>query len=159
MSLADEIIVMDQGRVLQQGHASAIYHSPRTRTVAEFIGRTNWFEGSLGAVVAPGLREFTAAEGKFVVRWNGEDAAVAQFCVRPERLRIVDPGETVENGLNVMDGTLTGAVHLGPEIHHAVTLASGRTIICVEQNRDQQLPAAGARISIAFRPADCIVTE
>ena len=45
MSLADEIIVMDHGRILQQGNAAAIYHAPRTRTVAEFIGRTNWFEG------------------------------------------------------------------------------------------------------------------
>jgi putative spermidine/putrescine transport system ATP-binding protein/putrescine transport system ATP-binding protein len=159
MSLADEIIVMDQGRVLQQGHASAIYHSPRTRTVAEFIGRTNWFEGSLGALVAPGLREFAAPEGKFIVRCDGADAPIAQFCVRPERLRILDAGESVEDGLNVMGGTLASAVHLGPEIHHAVTLESGRTIICVEQNRDQPVPAAGARISIAFRPADCIVTE
>src|SRR6516164_8702491 len=48
MSLADEIIVMDRGRILQRGDAPAIYHAPLTRTVAEFIGRTNWFEGTLG---------------------------------------------------------------------------------------------------------------
>ena len=160
MSLADEIIVMDQGRVLQQGRASAIYHTPRTRTVAEFIGRTNWFEGSLGAFVAPGLREFAAPEGKFIVRCDAaESAPITQFCVRPERLRILDAGESVDDGLNVLGGTLASAVHLGPEVHHAVTLESGRTIICVEQNRDQPIPAAGARISIAFRPADCIVIE
>jgi ABC-type Fe3+/spermidine/putrescine transport system ATPase subunit len=160
MSLADEIIVMDQGRVLQQGQASAIYHAPRTRTVAEFIGRTNWFEGSLGAVVAPGLREFAAAEGRFIVRCDAkEDAAIGQFCVRPERLLIVDADTPVEEGLNVVGGTLTSAVHLGPEIHHAVTPESGRTLICVEQSRDQAIPPAGARVSIAFRPADCIVTR
>jgi ABC-type Fe3+/spermidine/putrescine transport system ATPase subunit len=28
MSLADEIIVMDHGRILQQGDAAAIYHAP-----------------------------------------------------------------------------------------------------------------------------------
>ena len=159
MSLADEIIVMDHGRVLQKGHASTIYHSPRTRTVAEFIGRTNWFEGTLGPLVAPGLREFLAPEGRFVVRWDGEDSLSGQFCVRPERLRIMEVGETVGDDINVMDGTLTSVVHLGPEIHHAVTLESGRTIICVEQNRDQPVPVPGARISIAFRPADCIVIE
>src|SRR5207248_3419253 len=53
MSLADEIIVMDRGRILQQGNAAAIYHSPRTRAVAEFIGRTHWFAGKMGPAVGP----------------------------------------------------------------------------------------------------------
>src|SRR5215475_5788207 len=36
MSLADEIIVMDHGRVLQQGNAAGIYNAPSSRAVAEF---------------------------------------------------------------------------------------------------------------------------
>ena len=159
MSLADEIIVMDHGRVLQQGHASAIYHAPSTRTVAEFIGRTNWFEGRLGAPVAPQLRQFVAAEGTFIVRCDAPDgAAILQFCVRPERLRILSAEEHVDDAVNVVSGTLTSAVHLGPEIHHAVMLESGRTIVCVEQNRDQPIPDAGTRVRITFRPSDCILT-
>jgi ABC-type Fe3+/spermidine/putrescine transport system ATPase subunit len=159
MSLADEIIVMDQGRVLQQGTASVIYHAPRTRAVAEFIGRTNWFAGSLGGLVASGLREFATPEGTFIVRCDAtKDGVNAEFCVRPERLRILHAGERTDEALNILCGTLTSAVHLGPEIHHAVTLESGRTLVCVEQNRDQPIPPAGARISIAFRPADCILT-
>src|SRR5205823_14275708 len=81
MSLADEIIVMDHGRILQQGNAAAIYHAPRTRIVAEFIGRTNWFEGKLGAAVTPPLREFLIAEGHFMVSASGAtDDASPQLC-------------------------------------------------------------------------------
>src|SRR5438552_15140719 len=129
MSLADEIIVMDHGRILQQGDAAAIYHAPRTRIVAEFIGRTNWFEGKLGAAVTPELREFVTAEGRFMVPAGAAtDDATAQFCVRPERLRILAVDQAVE-GLNLLQGRLVSAVYLGSEIHHAVVLDSGRTII------------------------------
>ena len=157
MSLADEIIVMDRGRILQQGDAAAIYHAPRTRIVAEFIGRTNWFEGKFGPAVTPELREFVTAEGRFMVpAGTATDDATAQFCVRPERLRILPVDQAVE-GLNLLQGRLVSAVYLGSEIHHAVVLDSGRTIICVEQNRDQTIPAVGTPLRIAFRPVDCIL--
>ncbi|HLX30228.1 MAG TPA: ABC transporter ATP-binding protein [Casimicrobiaceae bacterium] len=161
MSLADQIVVMDQGCVLQHGQPSAIYHAPATRVVADFIGRANWFEGTPGRLLAPDLREFATADGRFVVRCapRNDGATVAQFCVRPERLRMLLADEPVDDGVNIVDGTLAAAVHLGPEIHHAVTLESGRTIICIEQNRDQPIPAAGTRIRLAFRPSDCIVTR
>jgi putative spermidine/putrescine transport system ATP-binding protein/putrescine transport system ATP-binding protein len=159
MSLADEIVVMDQGCVLQQGQPSAIYHAPATRVVADFIGRANWFEGTAGRRLAPELREFATVDGDFVVRCARDDASsAAQFCVRPERLRILFADEPVDDGVNIVDGTLAAAVHLGPEIHHAVTLESGRTIVCIEQDRDQPIPAPGTRIRLAFRPTDCIVT-
>jgi len=158
MSLADEIIVMDRGRVLQRGIAAAIYHTPRTRTVAEFIGRTNWFEGKLGQAITPALREFASDEGRFVVAADAAiDNAIVQFCVRPERLRILTGDEPAGEGLNLVQGTLLSAAYLGSEIHHAVKLSSGRTIICIEQNRDQALPAAGAQLRIVFRPSDCIL--
>jgi putative spermidine/putrescine transport system ATP-binding protein/putrescine transport system ATP-binding protein len=158
MSLADEIVVMDHGRILQQGDAPAIYHAPRTRTVAEFIGRTNWFEGTLGPALESAFRRCVSSEGTFSVTADGASEGPIQFCVRPERLRIVAADEPVGDGLNVLRGTLVSAVYLGSEIHHAVRLDSGRTVICVEQNRDQPLPAAGAALRIAFRPADCILT-
>jgi hypothetical protein len=61
-------------------------------------------------------------------------------------------------GLNLVQGTLLSAAYLGSEIHHAVVLASGRTIVCVEQNRDQTIPAVGTQLKLGFRPADCILT-
>jgi ABC-type Fe3+/spermidine/putrescine transport system ATPase subunit len=160
MSLADEIVVMDRGRILQHGNARAIYDAPKSRAVAEFIGRTNWFEGKLGPAVSPELREFVTTEGRFVVPANAlpQSSAAESFCVRPERLRILAEDLPAEEGMNLVQGTLLHVACLGSEIHHAVTLESGRTLICVEQNRDQAIPAAGASLRLAFRPADCIFT-
>lgn len=160
MSLADEIVVMDRGRILQQGNASAIYHAPRSRTVAEFIGRTNWFEGKPGAVVSPELREFLTDDGRFFVPAEAltRQSIAESFCVRPERLRIVASELAVEEGLNVLQATLLTATCLGSEIHHAVALESGRTLICVEQNRGQPIPSPGTLLRIVFHPMDCIFT-
>jgi ABC-type Fe3+/spermidine/putrescine transport system ATPase subunit len=158
MSLADQIVVMDHGRILQQGDAAAIYHAPRTRAVAEFIGGTNWFEGTLGPSVTAPYREFVTAEGRFMVpSAAATDASIGQFCVRPERLRILTATEAAAEGLNRVQGTLVSAAYLGSEIHYAILLGSGRTVICVEQNRDQAIPAAGSALCIGFRPADCML--
>jgi ABC-type Fe3+/spermidine/putrescine transport system ATPase subunit len=158
MSLADEIVVLDHGRILQQGNARAVYDAPRSRTVAEFIGRTNWFEGRLGPAVSPQLREFVSREGRFLVPANAlaQSSTVECFCVRPERMRILAEDEPFDEGMNLVHGTLVHVACLGSEIHHAVTLESGRTLICVEQNRDQIIPAAGAQLRLAFRAADCV---
>src|SRR3989454_1186132 len=126
MSLADEIIVMDHGRILQQGDAAAIYHAPRTRTVAEFIGRTNWFEGKLGAAVTPEVREVVTAEGRFVVPSRAEsDGGIVQFCVRPQRLRILAAGPAAVEGLNLVRGTLVSATDLGSGNPPSVGLGFG----------------------------------
>jgi hypothetical protein len=77
--------------------------------------------------------------------------------VRPERLRILAADQAAVEGLNLVHGTLVSAAYLGSEIHHAVVLDSGRTVICVEQNRDQAIPAVGTPLRIAFRPVDCIL--
>jgi putative spermidine/putrescine transport system ATP-binding protein/putrescine transport system ATP-binding protein len=158
MSLADEIVVMDRGRILQRGSAAAIYHAPQSRTVAEFIGRTNWFEGEAGAAVSSELREFMTDEGCFFVLADAlmQSPAAKAFCVRPERLRIVPGDLSAGARLNRIQGALISATCLGSEIHHAVALNSGRMLICIEQNRDQDIPAPGSPVSIVFRPADCI---
>ena len=42
MSLSDEIVVINLGRIEQKGSPEDIYHSPATPFVARFVGRSNW---------------------------------------------------------------------------------------------------------------------
>jgi ABC-type Fe3+/spermidine/putrescine transport system ATPase subunit len=48
MSMATRIAVMNDGRVEQTGVPSEIYHRPRSRFVADFIGESNFLEGPHG---------------------------------------------------------------------------------------------------------------
>src|SRR5579872_3583600 len=47
MALATRIAVMDRGKVAQVGTPAEIYEFPQTRFVADFVGTTNLFEGTV----------------------------------------------------------------------------------------------------------------
>lgn len=47
MTMADRIAVMSQGKVLQIGRPEEVYETPADRFVADFIGETNFMQGTL----------------------------------------------------------------------------------------------------------------
>jgi molybdate transport system ATP-binding protein len=53
--LADKLVVMDAGRVLQQGSPAQIYRSPRNARVADIVGVQNRFLGRWSGPVEDGL--------------------------------------------------------------------------------------------------------
>ena len=47
LALADKIVVMDSGRIRQEGPPAEVYVRPRNRFVANFIGKSNIFQTSM----------------------------------------------------------------------------------------------------------------
>lgn len=90
LTMADRIAVMDGGHILQVGTPSAIYETPATRFVADFIGETNFIEGLIVSHHA----------GEGVIRLGDEmavkvlleqDVSVGQvvtLAIRPERVQL-----------------------------------------------------------------------
>jgi sulfate transport system ATP-binding protein len=85
MEVADRIVVMNQGRIEQQGSPDAVYDHPATPFVLQFLGDVNLFHGRAGH--APGEVSY----------------------VRPHELQIV---ATAEEGS--MPVTLVQALTVGP---------------------------------------------
>ena len=59
MVISDRVAVLEAGRVVQIGAAEELFERPRTRFVAEFIGKTNLIDGvaaSPNTVARGGLR-------------------------------------------------------------------------------------------------------
>ena len=44
MSMSDQIMVLNHGRIEQCGSPEEIYHAPNTKFVANFIGKSNWID-------------------------------------------------------------------------------------------------------------------
>lgn len=44
MSMSDEIVILNQGRIEQKGTPEQIYQHPDSRFVASFIGKSNWID-------------------------------------------------------------------------------------------------------------------
>jgi spermidine/putrescine transport system ATP-binding protein len=106
--LSDRIAVMRAGHLEQVGTGPEVYHHPATRFVADFIGETNWFTGTIekdtggcAVVTADGSRLNLAASRDYPAR------ARVTFGVRPERVRVMLPGETARSTETSIRATIT----------------------------------------------------
>jgi putrescine transport system ATP-binding protein len=86
LALADRIAVMRAGKIEQIGGPADIYHRPRTRFVASFVGQTNMIEG----VIERGDGDWFAAPfGRIALAsCNLPHGARASLSVRPENIDI-----------------------------------------------------------------------
>ena len=50
LSMSDRICIMRSGRIVQVGSPQELYDRPRNRYVADFVGKSNFFEGRVTAI-------------------------------------------------------------------------------------------------------------
>jgi iron(III) transport system ATP-binding protein len=104
MALADQIAVMDAGRIVQLGAPTELYRNPSTPHVAEFFGSINWIAGS--------VREVGRVETSFgvVATPNARTLGPHVLGIRPEDLHLqyddVSSGNAV--ACRVVDRTFLG---------------------------------------------------
>src|SRR6266568_2428866 len=88
LDLADQVAVMNEGRIEQMGTPQAIYSHPQTAFVAEFLGGSNKLQGRVvhGAFVVDGVS----------LPLNGPPPADGEAIalVRPHEFAVADEGET-----------------------------------------------------------------
>uniref|UniRef100_UPI00111C522E ABC transporter ATP-binding protein n=1 Tax=Ensifer aridi TaxID=1708715 RepID=UPI00111C522E len=160
MSLGDSVIIMSGGKIMQQGAPTDIYADPKTRFVAEFIGRSNWFTGKL-APITKGMAELKCNGGvRIIVPMPDRSLTDGEVdvCVRPERIRIDAAVETMRDvPMNEMRGTIRDVAHLGADLHLVIEIAGGQLLTITDKYVGQVLEQAGEVVSITFRPQDCIV--
>src|SRR5262245_20253339 len=92
MALSDRIAVMSGGRLVQLGTAAEVYGRPRTRFVADFVGKINLLEGRLVGDEGPWWVVEVARTTLRAPR-NGAPVPGSAITVgvRPERLALLAP--------------------------------------------------------------------
>ncbi len=93
LSMSDRIVILRDGRVVQQGTPAELYEMPATRFAAGFLGRSNFLAGRVEAVTAEG---FAYRCGDVQLVQAGRAARLGEpvtIALRPEKIRIVGPGE------------------------------------------------------------------
>ena len=122
LAMADQIAVMEQGRIRQLGTPSEIFRRPSNTFVANFIGSTpmNMLPGELrGGTLHVGSQSVPHAADAGWPAGSGSDGEVS-VAFRPEYARVGGEGplrfegtvETLENlGASVLVTTRTGDVH------------------------------------------------
>ena len=160
LTLSDRIAVMNDGHILQEGTPHDIYERPRTRFVADFIGQTNFFEGSVeedGAVVV--VRDKTGLEIRCASVDFARRGGTVAVSVRPEKIAPLN-GSTPP--ANVFEGTFTRRTYLGDLVQYHVLLPGGRELTVQRQNERDDLASqwnVGERVEIAWDETSALVLE
>ena len=99
--MADRVVIMSRGKIEQIGSPQEIYHAPRNRFVAEFLGSANIFSGRLARKSGSEWGVETD-HGQFTMRGvEGVDKSVGDavaFIVSAEKMGI-SPGGTDAPGI------------------------------------------------------------
>jgi len=150
MSLGERVFVMNRGTLKQIGSPNDVYWRPNSRFVADFMGRTNWFEGDV-ARSDSGQSRFTAPSGWSVaVARYSNIPGKASLCVRPESVEVRSLADQPPAG--AVAGRILDVVPLGPIRQIVVQLDAGDRIIAVQPNRADDAPTRGARVSLSMPP-------
>jgi iron(III) transport system ATP-binding protein len=155
MTVSDRIVVMNEGKVTQIGTPFEIYSRPANRFVADFIGRVNFFEGSVTGRSEQGIsvrfsngieREVGSCSTDF---HPGERVLVV---VRPESLKLYSKdstlagsnyngryeGSTVQSRSNsgqpFLEGKIDKVVYLGSVCEYEIDAGLEKPVLAVTHN-------------------------
>jgi iron(III) transport system ATP-binding protein len=151
LAISDTIAVMDRGRVQEIGQPWALYRTPGSRFVAEFLGSMNVVPGRVTA--APDGGGVTVALA-FGGTWRVGGAsrlpagASVQVGVRPESLRFDRPPGSAE-AWNEVPGTVTEVACLGAVVRYQVRVAEDLALTVEVHDPDVgALHAVGAAVTL-----------
>jgi putrescine transport system ATP-binding protein len=130
MTLSSRMGVMNHGKIAQVGTPAAIYESPTTKFVADFIGSVNMFEGRVLDEGSGSLRIQSEELGCVVAvdrSVNCARGATVWTAVRPEKINISrDPEQGSTE--NVVRGTVKEIAYMGDVSIYHVQIDSGKIV-------------------------------
>ncbi|HET7467368.1 MAG TPA: ABC transporter ATP-binding protein [Candidatus Dormibacteraeota bacterium] len=133
LTMSDRMAVMAGGRIQQIGPPVEVYERPVNEFVAGFIGISNVLD-----------RDGT------------------RFVIRPEKLHLLEDGDTVEAGMTVEPGVVEQVVYVGMTTRFTVHLDHGELLVAVRQNMDAPGRAQGLegrRVRLAWAPDHAYVLD
>jgi len=154
LSMADVVVVMNQGRIEQVGTPQQIYRAPASAFVADFVGKVNVL-----SAVAEGAGRFRV--GSLLLHGGTGTEAVApgtrvKLYLRPEDV-LVDG--SVQNNPNAAPGKVTKIEFLGAFCLVTVTLIGAEdqplVVNLSRHSSDEMNLAEGAALQIGL-PPDCM---
>jgi len=154
MVISDRAAVIRNGRVEQIGAPHELFERPRTRFVAEFIGKTNLIDAvadSAGSVARGRLRLRVAADGLI-------PGAPAVVSIRPHVIALGPRAgtQTPAPGTNALTGTVLRASYLGDTVDYQVTLEESDVVLRVTGPTPARA-RAGDPVSVTVAAEACVL--
>lgn len=130
LALSDQIIILQAGKIVQQGDSKHIYRNPQNRFVIDFIGQANFIEGIVvGHEQDNRLVDIRSSSGLHMRGMIPEGAVAtvavggpATAAIRPEDIHIT---ERVTDGVNLWEAEIASDLFLG-SVRELILSASGQ---------------------------------
>ena len=158
MVIADRIIVMNDGKVVQEDTPRQVYRRPASRFVANFIGVANIWEGRVRANGhATGLTQVETRAGRMLVadenvpaelRADGRDVIVM---ARPEGLAIAAERPAEPGNETVLTGVLRAEMFRGS--HSELLVDVDDSLVRVRNNQQTQALVEGNAAYVIATPS------
>jgi spermidine/putrescine transport system ATP-binding protein len=152
MTMADQIVVMNGGRIEQIGSPAELYERPTTAFVAGFLGVSNLLTGTVAGperVALDGGIEIAVPQQTLA----GRTGKVA-VGIRPEKIRI---GEADRNQLA---GTVRESAYIGVSTQYIVETTAGAVSIYVQNERSGATSlGVGEQLTLSWSPESTFVVD
>ncbi|MGH8434277.1 MAG: ABC transporter ATP-binding protein [Pseudomonas sp.] len=138
LTMSDRIAVINKGQVLQVGTPTEIYEAPVNRTVADFIGETNFLSAE---ALDSGVR---LADGQLLSAFSAKRGAVT-LAIRPERVSLAEDGQ--------LEALVENVVYVGTDTVYHLQVAGQSGFRVRQQNHAGALcayaPGERVRVRVA----------
>jgi spermidine/putrescine transport system ATP-binding protein len=165
LSMSDRICIMRDGRIVQSGTPRELYDEPVNRYVADFVGKTNFFNGLVSdssdsnvTVKTESGLALLGAQAKGSARLaNGSQACVA---VRPEMISIAAAGEAIDSTNIAIQGQVMNRIFLGEHSEYLVATEGYGEVMVLSPKYIESTTrsfAPGDKVSISWEPQAALV--
>jgi putative spermidine/putrescine transport system ATP-binding protein len=141
LTMADRLVVMNEGTIRQVGSQRDLYERPADRFVAGFVGRSSFIRGRMR-----GDRLISA--GGLEIRCARELVGEAELAVRPERVTL---GAAPMPADNCFPGEVEFVSYMGGLIDIHVKLSEADRVVAQVANLEGgALPEVGTRVHVGW---------
>lgn len=164
LTMADRVLVMNQGRIEQSGAPRDVFERPANRFVADFLGYENVLRGRV-----------TRCAGRFVTvqsdDWGGEiqvespsrlaAGTAVELAFRASNVALHGPGHEVEPALsNVRIGAIKDVTYLGDTSEYVLQVGAGEIIARIPAHRETDRDdGPGSQRSLSVAPQNVVLLE
>ena len=143
LTMSDTIVVMKDGVIQQIGTPTDIYNEPKNSFVADFIGESNIFSGTM--------------TGDKKVRFIGHTFDCVDDFPKNEKVDVVVRPEDVflmDEDKGQVKGVITSSIFKG--VHYEMVMTVGKTEVVIQNTVERKV---GEKVSIYIRPDDIHIME
>jgi len=151
LSVSDEVIVMNQGAIEQQGTPRDLYRKPKSPFVANFIGESNVVDATLEI----SGQTATVRLGETALRLDAAECknrpGTVKLSLRPEMFRLSTGGDSSQN----LPGTIVHSSYMGPVTEYLISTPVGDLFTTAPAGDQQHAP--GSTVFLHLNPEELII--